>query len=105
MTDEALPTVVSVTQAFTSRLPTQRMIDTLARIESGVSFPELATNQPFRLIAFRKLLADYPDRDVTSLWMHSYDVEVDVTEVDPFSSNGPTPTPPSADIGAALQAT
>jgi hypothetical protein len=29
-------------------------------------------------------MRDHPDRDVTSLWLHAYDVEVDVGEADPY---------------------
>jgi hypothetical protein len=102
MTDNGvLPTVISASQAFTTRLPSQRLIDLLARLEQDVPFPELAQNQPFRLIAFRKLLEDHPERDPTSLWLHAYDVEVDIAEADPTPSSGPTPTPPSALTGIA----
>jgi hypothetical protein len=105
MTDDALPTVLSVPQSFTNRLPSQRLIDLLGRIEMDVPFPELAGGQPFRLIAFRKLLADYPDRDPTSLWMHAYDVEVDVVEADPTNGSGPTLTQLSALTGTASPTT
>jgi hypothetical protein len=101
MTDEVLPATVEATQAFVSRLPSQRLIDQLARLEPDVPFPELAQGQPFRLIAFRKLLNTYPDRDPTSLWMHAYDVEVDVVEADPTNGSGPTLTLPSALTGTA----
>ena len=106
MTDEQqLPATVTVTHAFTRRLPNQRHLDLLARIEPGVPFGELATAQPFRIIAFRALLRDYPDRDPTSLWLHAYDCEVDVAEDDPFSPNGPVRSPPSAATGIAVPAT
>jgi hypothetical protein len=101
MTDEALPTVLSVRQAFTTRLPSQRLIDLLGRLEMDVPFPELAQNQPFRLIAFRRLLELYPDRDPTSLWMHAYDVEVDIDEGDPTNGSEPRLTLPSALTGTA----
>jgi hypothetical protein len=80
--DQALPDEVTVSGAFTRRLPSQRLIDTLAKIES-MQFSDLATNQPFRIIAFRALLRDYPNRDVTSLWLAAYDVEVNVEEENP----------------------
>jgi hypothetical protein len=101
MTDDgaALPGVIAVTQAFTTRLPSQRLIDDLARLEPDRPFPELAQAQPFRIIAYRKLLADHPDRDKTSLWLHAYDVEVDVVEADPTNGSGPTLTLPSAPTG------
>ena len=100
-----LPTVVEVTSAFTQRLPTQRVIDLITRLEPGRPFPEIAADMPFRVIAFRKLRADYPDGDDTALWLHSYDVEVQVVEADPFSVNGLTLTPPSAATGVASPAT
>jgi hypothetical protein len=99
--DEALPTVLTVRQAYTTRLPSQRLIDLLARVEMDVPFPELAQNQPFRIIAFRRLRELYPDRDATSLWMHAYDVEVDIDEGDPTNGSGPTLTLPSALTGTA----
>ena len=56
---EPLPTEIKVTTAFAQRMPTQRVIDLVERVEHG-SFAELAQHQPFRLIAFRALLRDYP---------------------------------------------
>ena len=95
MSDAALPTTVSVTQSFIARLPSQRIIDTLKRLEPGLSFGELIEDQPPRMIAFRALLRDYPDRDTTSLWLHAYDVEVAIIEVDPTNGAVPKPSPPS----------
>ena len=91
MTDETeeLPLEVSCTQAFIARLPSQRIIDTLARLEPDQPFGELISNQPPRLIAFRALIKAYPNRDVTSLWMHAYDVEVVIADTDP--TNGSVP--------------
>jgi hypothetical protein len=105
MTDgqaEPLPTVVQVTRAFTQRLPSQRIIDLVVRLEPARSFPEIAADQAFRLIAMRRLLEEYPDRDETSLWLHSYDVEVDIVEADPTLNGSPTPTPLSAATGVAF---
>jgi hypothetical protein len=101
MTDKPLPASIAVSESFTKRLPSQRLIDQLAHMEPGVPFPELAQHQPFRLIAFRALLRDYPGHDETSLWLHAYDVEVDIIESDPFSSNGTTPSLPSVPTGIA----
>jgi len=95
---EPLPTLVTVTQAFASRLPRQRDLDLLARIES-IPFGELAQSQPFRLVAFRALVRDYPDRDPTSLWLHAYDVECEVSEASPTPGNTPTPSPISVGTG------
>lgn len=90
MTDdlEALPVLLTVTDAFNSRLPSQRLIDLVTKAE-GVEFGDLAKTQPFRLIAFRALLRDYPLRDPTSLWLHAYDCEVEVVGLDP--TNGISP--------------
>jgi hypothetical protein len=79
---EPLPFEVTVTKAFSERLPSQRVIDVATKAD-GFTFSELANNQPFRLIAFRALVRDFPLRDQTSLWMHAYDVEVVIEEVDP----------------------
>jgi len=96
MTDEALPLEVSVTQAFIARMPSQRVIDLLAKLEPAMKFAELVETQPPRLIAFRALMRDHPDRDPTSVWLHAYDVEVVVAEIDPFNGKSPTSSPPSA---------
>jgi hypothetical protein len=80
-----LPVLISVPQAFSARLPSQRVLDQLAQFE-GMSFGDLATTQPFRIVAYRALLRDFPGRDPRSLWAHAYDVEVEVTDADPFSS-------------------
>ena len=91
-----LPTMVAVTQAFASRLPSQRVIDMLTKMEPGLDLGELMTQQPSRVMAFRCLLRDYPTRDPNSLWLHAYDVEVDLVEVDPTNGNGQKPTLPFA---------
>ena len=105
MTDEgqdidALPLMVSCTQSFIARLPSQRVIDLLSKLEPDQRFAELIESQPPRIIAFRALMRDYPNRDMTSLWMHAYDVEVAVVEPDPTNGSVPTLSPPSAPITA-----
>ena len=105
MTDQPLPALVKVTQAFVARLPSQRLLDQLRHCEPEMPFTELAETQPFRIVAFRALVRDHPGRDVTSLWAHAYDVEVDVAEVDPTNGKQPTLSPPSAGIGVAFPAT
>jgi hypothetical protein len=102
MTDatQPLPTMVTVSQAFAQRVPTQRVIDLLARLEPDRTFGDLAGVQPFRLVAFRVLLRDFPERDETSLWLHSYDVEVEVGDVDPTNGSVPTTSPRFAATGA-----
>lgn len=95
----ALPDLVSVTQSFSQRLPSQRVLDMLSRIE-GTGFGELAERQPFRIVAFRALLRDFPGRDETSLWQHAYDVEVQVVEeVDPTNGKSTTHALGLSDIG------
>ena len=93
-----LPDTVYATQAFTNRLPSQRMIDLLAKLEPGAKFGELIENQPGRVYAFRALVRDHPTRDPTSLWLHAYDVEVAIVEADPTNGSGPTPSLPSLGI-------
>jgi hypothetical protein len=100
----ALPTLVSVTMDFNRRLPAQRLLDLLARIEPA-PFPQLSEAQPFRLVAFRALMRDYPLRDPTSLWMHAYDCEVQIVDEDPTLPPPPTPEPLSAATTAAFPAT
>jgi hypothetical protein len=56
-------------------------------------------------VAFRALVRDHPDRDPTSLWLHAYDVEVDVSEADPTNGKPSTTWPPSATTGAAFPTT
>jgi hypothetical protein len=93
-----LPDMVECTQSFIARLPSQRIIDLLAKLEPGSNFGELIEAQPPRMIAFRALLRDFPGRDVTSLWMHAYDVEVGIVEANPTNGSAPTLSPPSAPI-------
>jgi hypothetical protein len=95
-----LPTLVSVTQAFASRMPTQRVQDTVTRAEGG-SFGDIIQAQPFRVVAFRALLKDFPGRDPTSVWMHAYDVEVEVVEPNPTNGDSPTPAPLSGVTGVS----
>lgn len=99
MTDDdlgPLPQTATVSQSFVARLPSQRVLDILARLEPGAKFGELIENQPPRLIAFRVLLRDHPTRDPASLWLHAYDMEVELVEVDPTNGSVPTLSPPSA---------
>ena len=96
---EPLPVLVVVTQAFSSRLPSQRVLDMLDKLE-GVGFVNLVQTQPFRIVAFRALLRDHPTRDTSSLWMHAYDVEVEVMDANPTNGKSLTPAPGFADFGA-----
>jgi len=89
-----IPERVVLTDAFARRLPTQRVLDALAKIEP-VPFGELVAAQPSRVLAFRALLREFPERDVTSLWLAAYDVEVELTEADPTERHAPPPSPPS----------
>jgi hypothetical protein len=94
-----LPALVTVTQAFSARLPSQRILDLMARAEPDIAFGDLAATQPFRIVAFRALLRDFPGRDPTSLWLHAYDVEVEVADINPTNRPSPTPAPGSATTG------
>jgi hypothetical protein len=96
---EPLPTLIRVTQDFSARLPSPRILDILARCENGADFGTLAQTQPFRIVAFRALMRDYPKRDPTSLWMHAYDVECEVVDANPTNGKSPTPEPISAGTG------
>jgi hypothetical protein len=96
-----LPLLVDVTEAFAGRLPSQRMVDALLKIDpTAVNFMEIAQEQPFRLTAFRALVRDFPERDFASLWLHSYDVEVQVEKANPTSETSATPSPHSSASGA-----
>jgi len=102
--EEALPTLVTVTQAFSARMPSQRVQDAVTRIEGG-TFGDIIQAQPFRIVAFRRLMADHPERDITSLWAHAYDVEVEVKEADPTQNGSPMPVQPSAGTGGYIPTT
>lgn len=91
-----LPETVYCTQAFIARMPSQRVVDLLKRLEPDYGFGELLQEMPPRVIAFRWLLREHPTRDSTSLWLHAYDVEVAVEDVDPTSGKPPTLSPPFA---------
>jgi hypothetical protein len=95
----ALPFLVCVDQAFNQRLPPQRQIDALERINGGVAFSELIQTKTTQVTAFRALMRDYPDRDPASLWAHAYDVEVEIVAVDPTNGAGPKLSPPGAGTG------
>jgi hypothetical protein len=47
------------------------------------------------------LLKQFPDRDPASMWLFSYDVEVEIVDVDPTNGNSPTPEPLSGVTGAS----
>ena len=98
MTDE-LPTLVTCSDAFAARLPSQRVLDLMTK-QDPAGFAELAQTQPFRIVAFRALLRDFPDFDPTALWLHAYDVEVEVVTENPTNGKSPMPAPGSAVIGA-----
>jgi hypothetical protein len=95
---EPLPTLVTVTQAFSGRLPSQRVLDLIDKLE-GVGFVDLVRVQPFRIVAFRALLQDFPERDHASLWLHAYDVEVDIIDADPTNGKSTMPALGFADFG------
>lgn len=93
-----LPDLVTVSLAFSSRLPSQRVLDMIDAVELA-PFSELAQTQPFRIVAFRALLRDFPDVDPAELWAHAYDTEVDVETPDPTDNGSRTPAPVFAPTG------
>ena len=95
---EPLPLMVTVTHAFSSRLPSQRVLDLIDKLE-GVGFVDLVQSQAFRIVAFRALMRDYPNRDAASLWLHAYDVEVDITDADPTNGKSTMPARGFAGFG------
>jgi hypothetical protein len=97
-----LPYLVTVSTAFATRiLPNQRVVDAIARVEPSTPFGELMQTQGSRVIAFRALLRDHPHRDPASLWLHAYDVEVEIVgTLDPTEIASLTPSPPSSVTGA-----
>jgi hypothetical protein len=105
MTDEVvLPSVVTVSQAFASRGPSQAAIDVIVRREGG-PFQMIMEQQGFRVTVFRKLMEMFPGYDLDSLWSHSYYVEPAFEAVDPTSNGSPTAEPSSANTSAASPAT
>jgi hypothetical protein len=90
-----LPVEVAVTLAFVKRLPTQRLLDSLAHIDP-TPFGELQEQRPSQVLAFRWLVREFPGRDFGSLWMHAYDVEIEIVDSDPTSALGQMPSLPSA---------
>lgn len=90
-----LPLEAEVTLAFVKRLPTQRLLDALTRIDP-TPFGELQEQRPSQVIAFRWLVRDFPNRDINSLWMHAYDMEIALIDGDPTSALGQMPSLPSA---------
>jgi hypothetical protein len=97
-----LPARVTVTRAMLQRVvPPQRLQDEVTKLE-GRPYREVYEAQPFRCEAFRVLLHDWPLRDPTSLWLHAYDVEVELAEEDPTNGNSPTPGLRSAATGVVF---
>lgn len=99
MGNEELTLLVTVGKAFSTRMPSQRVLDAIGSCEVA-PIGELLQNQPFRIIAFRKLVELYPEHDTRELWAHAYDVEVEVEDVDPTSNGYMTPAQSSAISGA-----
>ena len=101
MTDEdlgPLPDEVTVTAAFIQRVPSQRVVDMLKKLEPGQDYGEVWNDQSGRVVAFRALLRDHPNRDPMSLWSHAYDVELVMTEADPTAGSSSPGLLPSAPI-------
>ena len=99
-----LPTVVAVNEGFARRWPSPRLQHVIRDVE-GMPFQQVIGDDPSRVTAFRALVRDFPDYDLTALWLHSYDVEVDVVESDGFLVNGQMPTLPSVPSGTASPTT
>ena len=99
-TDEGvtLPAAVQVTAEFMARIPSQRVLDVLEKVEPGTgeAFGLTLQAQPTRVVAFRALLRDFPDYDAGALWLHAYDVEVELQAGNPTNGTLPTPAPGSA---------
>jgi hypothetical protein len=93
-----LPELIEVTQAFIARLPSQRVIDQIRKMEPDLTMAQLMEEQPGRMTAFRALVREHPRRDPTSLWMHAYDCEVAIIDTDPTQDNSSPPSPISAPI-------
>jgi hypothetical protein len=107
---DPLPTVVKVTEAemqtIGMRIPSAEMLDRLERVGAPPMEELMATNQnKLRYLAFRVLLRDWPLRDATSLWMHAYFCEIEVTATDPTGPVNATGSPLSAATTAASPAT
>jgi hypothetical protein len=97
-----LPTRVTVTRAMLQRVvPPQRLQDEITKLE-GRPYRDVYEAQPFRCEAFRVLQHDHPLRDPASLWLHAYDVEVEMAEEDPTNGNSPKLGPPSVATGGAF---
>lgn len=96
-TPVTLPPTVKVTAEFMQRIPAQRVLDILEKVEpgSGEAFGVALQHQPTRVIAFRALLKDFPDYDPSALWLHAYDVEVELQAENPTNGTSPTPAPGS----------
>jgi hypothetical protein len=91
-----LPTRVQATRTMVQRvIPPQRLQDEIAKLE-GRPYKEVAEAQGPRCEIFRVLVRDWPLRDVTSLWLHSYDCELEIVNDDPTNGSLPTPAPLSA---------
>jgi hypothetical protein len=100
-----LPLVAVVAPSFTRRIPSQAVVNLLRQYED-MPFTDLMQEQSGRVIAFRWLLKEYSRRDPSSLWMHSFHMEVEITdEVDPTSAPSPTPPPGSVATGTASPTT
>jgi hypothetical protein len=95
-----LPVVVAVSDAFARRIPSPRLQRVVRDVE-GRPFQEVMAEDPFRVAVFRLLHEQFPDFDLTALWLHSFDVEAEVVEPNPTNGASPTPAPPSATTGAS----
>jgi len=95
-----LPLVIRISDAMARRIPSPRLQKTVREVE-GRPFQEVMAEDPFRVTVFRLLHEQFPDFDLTALWLHSFDVEAEVEEPNPTNGSSPTPAPPSATTGTS----
>jgi hypothetical protein len=94
MTDP-LPTRVQVDQDEAAILPSSRLAHVIRQAE-GIPVMQYIQDDPFRVVAFRRLHEQFPDYDLNALWLHCYDVEIQLVTADPTNGSTGTPGPPSS---------
>jgi hypothetical protein len=103
--DVALPLVVTLKPSFINRFPSPRLARLLLVLEPGyANIAELMTAETYRVAVFRYLVAEFPARDTTSIWMHTFDVEVGLADEDPLESSS-TPEPLFDGSGVSIPTT
>jgi hypothetical protein len=97
---EALPTRIKVDTDTAGILPSQRQANIIQAVEEMPVF-QVMQAQTLRVMAFRVLAEQYPDYDLTALWLHANDVHIEMATVDPTNGNTTKPELPSAVTGAS----